>query len=147
VETAPKLAWPVYVAGDAGRADLSHCRPLGCLPAAALADWYARASVYVLPAYYEPFGLTVLEAALSGCALVLGDIASLREIWMGAAIFVKPDDKRGLRSAINSLINNAPRRRELARRAYQRALELGPERMGRDYLSVYETLAVKALCA
>ncbi len=32
-----------------------------------------------LPARYEPFGLSVLEAALSGCALVLGDIPSLRE--------------------------------------------------------------------
>ena len=34
-----------------------------------------------LPARYEPFGLSILEAALSGCALVLGDLPSLRELW------------------------------------------------------------------
>ena len=39
--------------------------------------WFARAGIYALPAVYEPFGLSVLEAALSGCALVLGDIPSL----------------------------------------------------------------------
>jgi hypothetical protein len=46
----------------------------------------------VLPARYEPFGLSVLEAALSGCALVPGDIASLRGNWDGVAEFVCPDD-------------------------------------------------------
>ena len=63
-------------------------RLLGELPRDELADWYARAPIYALPARYEPFGLSVLEAALSGCALVLGDIPSLREIWGGAALFV-----------------------------------------------------------
>ena len=43
----------------------------------------ARASIYALPARYEPFGLSILEAALSGAALVLGDIPSLREVWGG----------------------------------------------------------------
>ena len=34
---------------------------------------------------YEPFGLSILEAAASGCALVLGDIPTLRENWSEAA--------------------------------------------------------------
>ena len=62
----------------------------------AIADWYARASIYALPARYEPFGLSALEAALSGCALVLGDIPSLREVWGDAALFVAPDDTDAL---------------------------------------------------
>ena len=36
-----------------------------------------------------------LEAALCGCALVLGDIPSLREVWGDAALFVAPDDHDG----------------------------------------------------
>ncbi|HLK50160.1 MAG TPA: glycosyltransferase family 4 protein [Bryobacteraceae bacterium] len=148
VEVAPKIAWPVYVAGEAGLADLSGCRALGRLPAPALAEWYARASIYALPACYEPFGLTALEAALSGCALVLGDIPSLREVWSGAAVFVAPADRRGLQSALGSLIHDRPRRIELAYRAYQRALEFGADRMALEYLSAYEeALGRKALCA
>ena len=61
-----------------------------------MADAYAAAAIYALPARYEPFGLSVLEAAQHGCALVLGDIDSLRENWDGAALFVDPDDAGAL---------------------------------------------------
>src|SRR5690625_7216151 len=49
--------------------------------------WLRQASVFVMPSRYEPFGLSVLEAALSGCALILSDIqigrASCREsVWI-----------------------------------------------------------------
>ena len=46
-------------------------------PPAAISLWYAQAAIFVAPARYEPFGLAALEAALAGCALVLGDIPTL----------------------------------------------------------------------
>ncbi len=146
---APSLAWPVYVAGEAGETDLTGCRALGRLSSTALADWYRRASIYVLPAHYEPFGLSILEAALSGCALVLGDIPSLREIWDDAAIFVHPDDRPRLRSAIHSLIVNRRLRSSIVQRSRQRALELTADRMALEYLEIYEEAArgAQALCA
>ena len=63
-----------------------------CPPSERLADWFGRASIYALPARYEPFSLSALEVAMAGCTLVLGDIPSLRETWDGAAAFVDPDD-------------------------------------------------------
>ena len=45
---------------------------------------------------YEPFGLAVLEAAQAGCALVLSDIPTFRELWDGAAMFVPPGRRRRL---------------------------------------------------
>lgn len=149
VRVAPSLPWPVYVAGDAGATDLSGCRALGRLPADGLADWYARAAIYALPAFYEPFGLSALEAALSGCALVLGDIPSLREVWGDSAVFVPPAHAASLRTALRSLVANRPLRAALARRSYRRALELSADRMALDYLAVYRQAVrgVKALCA
>jgi glycosyltransferase involved in cell wall biosynthesis len=69
-----------------------------------------RAAIYVLPARYEPFGLSALEAALSGCALVLGDLPSLREIWGETAVFIPPDDSEALHSAVSALIGSPERR-------------------------------------
>ena len=68
---ASNLPWPVYLAGEerspeGERAAVTGCRPLGRLEPAELADWYSRAAIYALPARYEPFGLSVLEAAMSG---------------------------------------------------------------------------------
>jgi glycosyltransferase involved in cell wall biosynthesis len=139
---ASDLSWPVYMAGernhpDGGTARWKSACPLGRLSAQAMAAWLGRASIYALPARYEPFGLSVLEAALSECALVLGDIASLRENWEGAGVFVPPDDSRALREAIEGLIRDTTRRKALAARARFRAAELTPGRMAACYLNAY----------
>ncbi len=137
---ASRLHWPVYVAGDqehpaGGSAALENVRKLGKLGPAAMPLWYARASIYALPARYEPFGLSALEAALSGCALVLGDISSLREVWDDAAIFVPPDDDEQLEQAMNGLIEDPVRLNEMSDRAWVRAKQYPPERTAREYLA------------
>lgn len=142
---APELPWPIYVAGERQHPGGGEIRPhntrlLGRLTPRALAAWLGRAAIYALPARYEPFGLSALEAALSGCVLVLGDIPSLREVWRNRAVFVAPDDPEALRAALLSLIENPDRRNALAAGARARALELTPERMLDGYLSAYGDL-------
>ena len=144
-QVAGSLPWPIYVAGDdhapdESQARMEGCCPLGRLTPADLANWYARAAIYALPARYEPFGLSVLEAAFSRCALVLGDIASLREIWDDAALFVPPGDSLQLISAIRSLIQRPYLRQEMARRSLARAQACTADRMAKEYLDVYESL-------
>src|SRR5207245_1466541 len=94
---------------------------LGELPRSALHDTMQRASILVAPAVYEPFGLTILEAARAGCALVLSDLPALRELWDGAALFVEPRDELQLQAALGQLTHNDPQRHELQRRAARRA--------------------------
>jgi glycosyltransferase involved in cell wall biosynthesis len=110
---------------------------LGRLPEPQLARWLARAAIFVHPSRYEPFGLAVLEAALAGCALVLGDIDSLRENWDGAAVFAPPGDDGALAADIRALSADPARRDLLAAEARRRALRLGPERMAEGYLALY----------
>jgi glycosyltransferase involved in cell wall biosynthesis len=141
-QIAPHLQWPVAVAGDCrhphgGVAALNKVRCLGKLAPPELAQQLSRAAIFVSPARYEPFGLSALEAGLSGCALVLGDIPSLRETWHDAAIFVPPEDATGLAYAINSLIENKRRRERMAQRARTRALEFSLHRMTEEYLVTY----------
>lgn len=142
---APRLAWPVYVAGDEKHPDgkvaqTGGVRRLGCLSNRAVAEWLAKASIYALPARYEPFGLSILEAALSECALVLGDIDSLRENWDGAAQFVHPDDPGALGEALEQLMQDTTQRKAFAARARFRALKFTPERMAAGYLAAYAEL-------
>jgi glycogen synthase len=142
---APHLPCPVYVAGDdrspdGAAARTRHTLALGRLDDSAMAHWLSRASVYALPARYEPFGLSVLEAALADCALVLGDTASLREVWADAALFVAPDDADGLASAIRGLAESPARREQMATRARARARRYSPQRMAQQYVLAYESL-------
>jgi glycogen(starch) synthase len=143
---ASSVAWPVYVAGDQRAPDggteaaLCGVRWLGVLTRAELGRWMRRAAIYAAPALYEPFGLSILEAALQGCALVLGDIASLRELWKDCALFVDPRDPQALAEALNHLIADEPRRSLLGRVAAERARRYGLARMGSRYLSLYGSL-------
>jgi len=139
---ARNLPWPTYLAGDRGDASgrrwtSTGCRLLGKLEAEDLARFYARASIYAFPARYEPFGLSVLEAALSGCALVLGDIPSLREVWQDNAVFVTPGDAAALAAAIRRLIASPALREDLSEKAYRRACQLDRDTMTTAYLDLY----------
>ncbi len=143
---APELPWPVFVAGDHRHPDggvrpCAGCRFLGTQAARQMAWWMDRASIYALPARYEPFGLSILEAALAGCALVLGDIASLREVWGNSARFVPPDDRAALHRELRSLIDDPEIRLEIARDCRHRALQFSASRMVDGYLSAYANVA------
>jgi glycogen(starch) synthase len=144
-KVAPSLAWPLYIAGEdrhpaGGQVCYRAVRALGRLGVPALAQWLARAAIYALPARYEPFGLSALEAGQAGCALVLGDIPSLREVWQDAAVFVPPDDAEALAVTLRTLTRDPTRLAGLAAAARARALQFTPQRMLTGYLAAYGEL-------
>jgi glycogen synthase len=144
-KAAHRLSWPVVVAGDrrgpsGAENEFQNVQSVGQLSRGQTIAYMARSSIYALPAKYEPFGLSILEAALSGCALVLGDIPSLREIWGPAAVYVDPDDEEGIVAAIEGIIADRSRRIELANAARLRAHEFTTSRMTAEYLSAYSRL-------
>ena len=140
-----KVPWAICAAGenrspDGNYVSLKGLVPLGRLTSNMLARWLGRAAIFVLPARYEPFGFSALEAALAGCALVLGDVPSLREIWVDSALFVSPNDPDNIAAALTRLIEDSSLWQNLSERARKRALSFSSERMAQAYLSLYETL-------
>jgi glycosyltransferase involved in cell wall biosynthesis len=143
---AAMLGAEVRVAGDLTGTDGRsvapvHATALGHLSPDAIAAELAQAAVYALPARYEPFGLSVLEAAASGCALVLGDIPSLHETWGDAALYVPPDDPGALAVTIADLLADEARRSALAAAALRRSRDLTAARMASRYCALYRELA------
>ena len=139
---ARRLAWPLAIAGaGAPQHGGSVNAPwLGPLSTDAMRRWYTRAAVFVLPARYEPFGLAALEAAMAGCALVLGDVPTLRELWDGSALFVPPDDPEELVAALNALAENSELLSLLGGLARSRAEGYSAARMTTGYLDAYAGL-------
>ena len=148
-DVAPRVGCPIFAAGntrhpEGGRRSVRPLFALGRLAPEELMRWMASAAIYALPARYEPFGLSILEAALSGCALVIGDIPSLRETWDGAALFVPPDDGVALERALSRVVEDGALRTRLAASARQRALRFSPRRMARRHLAMYHHLIAAA---
>lgn len=144
-EVAPALGWPVEIAGETahpehGIAGLRHARALGVLGPAELRQCLGEVAIFAAPARYEPFGLGILEAAAARCALVLGDIAPLRESWDGAAIFLPPDDAGRWQAVLARLIAEPIEREQLAAAARTRAERFSLAYTGARYRALYREL-------
>ena len=145
---AARLSIPVFAAGPLkgpNRATIkfSHLRPLGSLGDGHLAEWLAAKPIFVSTARYEPFGLAVLEAAEAGCALVLSDIPTFRELWEGAAYFVPPQDDAALAAAIEEIAGDARQRTLYASAARRRARRYTAEVMAAKVRAIYGGLLSK----
>ena len=143
---APSLPWPVRIAGSAAQeagvgatAGVTH---LGHLPHGQLLEEMRNAAIFVSPALYEPFGLGVLEAAACGCALVLADIPSFRELWSDAALFADPRDDKAFAQAIRAVCRDAALRASLQRKALKRARRYSLDAMVNDYCCLYDRLTL-----
>jgi len=143
------LALPVFVAGDdrhplRGQYLLpaaAGVRFLGTLASADVALLLAQASVYIAPSRYEPFGLAPLEAAHAGCALLLNDLPSFREVWGSAACYFARNDGDALARCLQTLASDSGQVRALAAAAAQRARQrYTAERMAADYEILYRRL-------
>jgi glycogen(starch) synthase len=148
---APRVDWPIVVGGptrgpSGEEVAARGVHLLGELAPHELAAWMARASIYALPARYEPFGLSVLEAAFAGCALVLGDVPSLREVWDDTAIYVPPGDPEALGFALNALIRDPLARGTRAARSHARAIRSTPEHMASAYHQLYQEALARRYC-
>jgi glycogen(starch) synthase len=141
-QIAPAVKWPIYAAGkcrhpSGSYISLQNIQLLGYLDNDKLVEYLSAASIYAAPALYEPFGLTVWEAAFFGCALVLSDIPSFRENWTDAALLIPTNDCAGWCAALNSLAEDHESRSTLARQAQNRAIDLRPEEIGSRYFATY----------
>jgi glycogen synthase len=141
------VTWPILIAGDASspvsnrRSSFAHVRLLGKLSHSAVCEELSRTAIYAAPAWYEPFGLAVLEAALSRCALVLADIPTFRELWQGAAMLIEPSDARSWEATLSRMLEDGAARDALAETARNRALTLNRQVMSNAYHRLYRELA------
>lgn len=143
VDAAPHIHHPIRIAGDNNFENNSCELSQGCinylgkLSTEQLSKELSTASLFVLPTKYEPFGLSPLEAALSGCALVLGDIASLREIWKDNALYVDTGDAVKLANTINDLMENETKLKQYAAKALAHAQQYSTSAFAQNYLNLY----------
>jgi glycosyltransferase involved in cell wall biosynthesis len=142
---AARLSIPVLAAGplqgpNGVRIEAHHARPLGRLSDEEVARHLGEQPIFVSTALYEPFGLAVLEAAQAGCALVLSDIPTFRELWGGAALFVDPRDESEAAAAIERLVQDPDAQAVLGRAARKRAEAYSVEAMTEGVLRAYRSV-------
>jgi glycosyltransferase involved in cell wall biosynthesis len=138
---APLLAIGPLEGPNGDRITLQHAKVLGSRSSAELREILGRAQIFTSAARYEPFGLGVLEAAMGGCALVLSDTPTFRELWHGAAMFAAAEDAPGFARVLQRLLDRRAEAHRLGLKAQRRAASLTVEAMAEGTLYVYSAAA------
>ncbi|MEM1181526.1 MAG: glycosyltransferase family 4 protein [Acidobacteriota bacterium] len=116
------------LAAELGVADRVHL--LGRLGQETIRAHLSSADLFVMPSRhtedgeFDGYGIAVLEAALCGLpAVVTGDSGLAEAVEPGeTGLVVPPDDVEALARALGELLNDGPRRRDMAERARDSAL-------------------------
>jgi len=120
-------------------------RFLGPKSAGEVRELFSTAAIYVATSRYEPFGLSPLEAALSGCALVMNDNPVFRELWKDAALFFEKDDAEDLARVIEQVLGDPELLRDYAERAQHTAgRRFTAAQMVDEYQSLYHEICSTA---
>lgn len=110
--------------------------------------FYERLTVFSAPApYNEAFGLYLIEALAAGVPLVQPRHAAFPEIIeaTGGGLICEPNDSKALADAIESLLANSERARELGRigrAAVEREFTI--ERAAANYLSAFQSVGSRS---
>ena len=149
---AARVIAPFQAAGavegpNGAKIEIDQLISLGELSDARVAGILAARPVFASAALYEPFGLSVLEAAQAGCALVLSDIPTHRELWDGAATFVPPRDHAAFADAINRLLRNGHERKRAGEKARSHSRRYSSAQMARGMTQLYASLVRPQLLA
>lgn len=116
-------------------------RFLGGVPNEELVYLYNAAKLFVLPSFYEGFGLPPLEAMACGTPVIVSNVSSLPEVVGDAGILIAPEDVEGLTVAMWRVLTDENLRRELRAKGLERAQTFSWERAARETLSVYQKVA------
>ena len=105
-----------------------------------MAGLYRAAAVFVMPSWFESFGISVIEAMAFGLPVVASNAGALPEIVEDGVtgLLVPPGDSSALAGAILRLLRDPALRRGMGQAGRERVLErYGAERVARETLALY----------
>jgi glycosyltransferase involved in cell wall biosynthesis len=135
-----KQGWlPEELASALAEADMGKRIVLpGYVPDADLAALLSGALAFVLPSWYEGFGLLVLEAMACGTPVICSNASSLPEVAGDAALLFDPYDMGALERAMQRVYQDSDLRRALRLRGSERAMAFGWDRCAKQVLAVLQ---------
>ncbi len=111
---------------------------LGYVPDEDMSGLYAGADALVMPTFFGPTNIPVLEAWALGCPAITSDIRGIREHAGDAAILIDPHSAEAIANGIYRLWTDAKLRGTLAERGKQRLAAYTPEHYSRCLAAILD---------
>lgn len=117
-----------------------HIRPVGFIPQAELPLFYNAARAFVIPSFYEGFGLIGLEAMQCGTPVISSCTTSLPEIFGPAATYFDPHDPATMAEKIALVFSDENLYNNLRNAGFTQAKKYSWQEMGKSTAKIYKQL-------
>ncbi len=100
--------------------------------------WYRFADAYILPSFYETFGLTIIEAMACGVPVLTSNTSAMPEIGGEAALYFNPNNPQDIANKTWEVLSNKELREKMMRLGTERACKFTWEDTAKKTLKVIE---------
>ncbi|MFH1173247.1 MAG: glycosyltransferase family 1 protein [bacterium] len=105
--------------------------------------FYNAADLFVIPSFYEGFGLIGLEAMACGTPVTASDITSLPEVLGSAARYFDPQDPESMARVMRGVLTNENERAEMKKQGLEQIKKYSWLRCAEQTLAVYKEIGLK----
>jgi glycosyltransferase involved in cell wall biosynthesis len=99
---------------------------------------YQMAQVFILPSFFEGFGIPIIEALNMGCPIITTEGGAFKETAGDAALYINPKDENDIAQAVLKIINDESLKKDLQLRGYEHVKKFNAQHIGRQWISLYE---------
>jgi len=110
---------------------------LGQIDDETLRSLYRQADCFVMPSFYEGFGLPVLEAMASKTPVIASNASSLPEIAQDAALFFDPSKIDDLIPILYNVLSDKELQKRLATKGYEQAQKFSWDETAKETMRLY----------
>lgn len=117
-----------------------HIIPVGFIKQSELPVFYNAATAFVIPSFYEGFGLIGLEAMSCGAPVISSDRTSLPEILGDGAVYFDPYKPEEIAEKIHLVFNDKRLYNELRENGFLQIKKYSWNKMGEETFSLYKNI-------
>lgn len=99
-----------------------------------------KADMFVLPSFYEGFGMPILEAQTAGCPVVTSNVSSMPEVAGQGAILVEPKNIEEISDAMYKVISDDELKKDLITKGYENVKRFSWKKCAQETLKVLANL-------
>ena len=95
-----------------------------------------NAEMFILPSFYEGFGMPILEAQAAGCPVITSNVSSMPEVAGQGAILIEPKNIEQIAESMYKIINDSQLKKDLIEKGYENIKKFSWQKCAQETLEI-----------